>query len=73
VDSGTLHTVSLSVSESLSVSSVSHPLKRVLRELNRKHLLVEQLGSSVAAQRLVVATKITVCLVVTMETLVSVV
>jgi hypothetical protein len=54
------------------VSSVSHSRKTVLRELIRKQL-DEQFDSFVVAQRLVVATRITVCLVVTMETLVSVV
>jgi hypothetical protein len=55
----------------MSVSSVSHPLKTVLRELNRERL-VEQFGSFIVAQRLVVAVRITVCLVVAMEKLVSV-
>jgi hypothetical protein len=53
----------------LCVSSVSHLLKTVLRELNRKHLVE---GFGCRARRLVVATGISVCLVVTMEMLLSV-
>jgi hypothetical protein len=51
------------------VSSVSHLPKTVLRELNRKHLVE---GFGCRAKRLVVATRITVFLVVILETLLSV-
>jgi hypothetical protein len=43
----------------LCFSPVSHPLKTVLRELNRKHLVE---GFGCRAKRLVVTARITVCL-----------
>jgi hypothetical protein len=52
----------------MSLSFLSHPLKTVLRELNREHL-IEGLSLTVVMQRLVVPARIIVCLVVTMETL----
>jgi hypothetical protein len=53
-----------------SKGSRSTLVKAVLRRLNMKYL-VEQLGSFSVAQRLVFATRKTVCLVVTMETFLS--
>jgi hypothetical protein len=53
------------------LSCLSHPLKTVIRELNREHL-IEGLSLSIVMQRLLVPTRITVCLVVAMETLLSV-
>jgi hypothetical protein len=47
----------------------SNPLKTVLRELNKGQLIEK---SGYRAKRLLVATRIAVCLVVTMETLLSV-
>jgi hypothetical protein len=63
--------VSLFLCLYLGLNAHSHPLKTALCELNREHL-IEGLSLSVVMQRLLVPTRITLCLVVTMEKLLPV-
>jgi hypothetical protein len=56
----------------LGLITQSHPLKTVFCELNREHL-IEGLSLSVVMQRLLVPTRITLCLVVAMDMLLPVV
>jgi hypothetical protein len=58
LNSGTPLTLSVSASILLSISSVSHPLKRVLRELNGKHL-IEGSSLSVVMQMTFLVTTVT--------------